>query len=133
MRLLQQRPAEAQSLAQQALDHLRGSPLRDRHPRLEAEALLRLGQARQRGGDARSARPELEAALALRAAQESADSPWLAETRVALADCLLDLGDLRGARPLLAEAARAQRSHAELGAHLKAPLQEASTRVVAMR
>jgi len=133
VRLLQQRPAEAQSLAQQALDHLRGSPLRDRHPRLEAEALLRLGQARQRGGDARAARPELEAALALRAAQESADSPWLAETRVALADCLLDLGDLRGARPLLAEAARAQRSHAELGAHLKAPLQEASTRVVAMR
>ncbi len=46
-RLLQGRADEARQFAQQALDHVQASPLRERYPRLEAEAWLRLGQARR--------------------------------------------------------------------------------------
>ncbi len=127
-RLQQHRSAEAVGLAKGALALLQASPLRERFPRLEAEAALRLGQALQRGGDPRPARAHLERSLALREAAEAPNSPWLAEAQVGLADCLIDLGERKLARGLVEQAARAQATHNELGEHFRAPL-----RVVALR
>ena len=97
-RLLQVRADEARSLAQQALDHVQASPLREQHPRLEAEAALRLGQALRQQGEARAARALLERALALREQTEAATSPWLAEAKDALADAARDHGARHAAR-----------------------------------
>ena len=129
LRLQQQRAAEAARLAAEALEYVRASPLRERFPRLEAEAALRLGQALQRGGDVRPARAHFERAVALREAAEAPDSPWLSEARVGLADCLLDLGERKLARGLIERAARAQASHTELGEHFRAPLRGVALRL----
>ena len=96
---------------------------------LEAEALLRLGQARQRDGRAAAARAPLERALALYAANEAPVSPRVAAAQVALAECWIDLQDRASAQALLAQATRAQAAHAELGPHLVAPLQVAQARL----
>ncbi len=127
-RLLQQRPDDAQRLAQEALDHLRASPLRERFERLEAEAELRLGQARQHNGEALAAKVDLERALALRQATEAPGSPWLAEAQIALADCLIDLGERKPARALLGQARAIHAMHAELGGHFKEALASVSAR-----
>ncbi len=130
-RLLQRRYADAQQLAQQALGQVRQSPLRARFARLEAEASLRLGQARQHSGQAGPARAELEHALALRQATEAAESPWLAEAQIALADCMLDLGERKAARVLLGQARAIHAGNAQLGEHFKAPLVAATARLAA--
>ena len=128
-RLLQGRVGDAQRLAQQALDHLQASPLRERYPRLEAEAALRLGQARRLAGDPALARAELERALVLREANDARDSPWLAEARIALADCLIDLGERKAARAHLDQARSALAAHAELAAHFGLALRQAMQRL----
>jgi eukaryotic-like serine/threonine-protein kinase len=122
VRLLQQRAAQAQAVALDAVEQLRVSPLRARFARLEAEALLRLGQARQHNGQAALARADLEQSLALRRATEAPTSPWLAEVQIALAGCLTDLGDRTSALALFEQANAVHRSHAELGDHFKQPL-----------
>lgn len=127
----QHRMSEAEALANQALAHLQASPLRERVSRLEAEAELALGQARQHGGGARSARTHLAHALALREAAEAADSPWLAEARIGLADCLIDLGERKQAAALLAQAAQAHAAHKELGAQFRAALRAVAQRLAA--
>jgi tetratricopeptide (TPR) repeat protein len=121
-RLLQDRAGDAQHLAQAAIDHVQGSALRERFPRLEAEAALRLGQAEQRAGDLGSARVHLDRALELREATDAPNSPWLAEVRIALADCLLDMGERKAARALVEKAQAAHAANADLGEHFKAPL-----------
>lgn len=103
-RLLQGRAQDARILAQAALDHVRSSPLRPHYPRLEAEAALRLGQAvlnqsRAQGG-ANTARTLMEHAFALRQKTDAPESPWLAEAKMALADCLSKLGERKAARAL---------------------------------
>ncbi|HVQ04700.1 MAG TPA: hypothetical protein VMT14_14360, partial [Burkholderiaceae bacterium] len=129
LRLQQQRPADAEALAAQGLAQVERSPLRARFAVLEAEALLRLGQARQRDGRAAAARAPLERALALYAANEAPVSPRVAAAQVALAECWIDLQDRASAQALLAQAARAQAAHAELGPHLVAPLRVAQARL----
>jgi serine/threonine protein kinase len=121
-RLLQGQSAPARELAQQALEQVQGSPLRTRFARLEAEAALWLGLAELRGGTPAAARVHLEHALALRQRDDDAHSPWLAEAQVALADCLLALGQARAARALAEQARAIHAGHAELGEHLRAPL-----------
>jgi serine/threonine protein kinase len=129
VRLVQQRPADAEALALQALAQVQGSALRDRFRALEAELQLRLGQARQRDGRAAAARAPLERALALRSANEADVSPRVAEARIALAECLLDLGERGTAQALLAQARSAHAAHAELGPHFVQPLQTAQARL----
>jgi hypothetical protein len=129
VRLLQQRAADAESLALQALAQVQGSTLRDRFRTLEAEVQLRLGQARQRDGRASTARAPLEHALALRSANEADLSPRVAEARIALAECLLDLGERGAAQALLAQARSAHAAHAELAPHYAQPLQAAQARL----
>jgi eukaryotic-like serine/threonine-protein kinase len=128
-RLLQGRAADAQQLAQRSLDHLQASPLRERYPLLEAEAALRLGQARQRGGDSQAARADLERAVALRGATGVPASPWLAEARIALADCLIDLGERKAARAQLEQARAAHATHAELAGPDTLALRQVSQRL----
>ncbi len=128
-RLAQQRAADADTLASQALAQVQSSPLRDRFIALEADALLRVGQARQRDGRAAAARAPLEQALALRSANETALSPRVAEAQIALAECLIDLQQRAPAQVLLAQAAQAHAAHAELAPHWVQPLQAAQARL----
>ena len=113
---------DAQAHAQQALDRLARSPLRAQFAALEADALLMQGQALRGAGDARAAREPLTRAVALREPLADANSPWLAEARIALAQCLLDLREREAAGRLLQQARTAQRAHPELAPHFKAPL-----------
>jgi hypothetical protein len=129
LRLMQQRAADAEALALQALAQVQGSTLRDRFIALEAEVQLRLGQARQRAGRAATARAPLEQALALRAANEADVSPRVAEARIALAECLLDLGERGAAQTLMAQARSAHAAHAELAPHHLQPLLAAQARL----
>jgi len=124
------RAADAESAARAALDDIVRSPLREYLPRLEADAALRLGEAQLRGGRAAAALPNLERAAALREANDDPRrSPWLAEVRIALADCLADLGRRGAARAALGSAASIQASHAQLGEHLRAPLRRLEARL----
>jgi len=123
--LHQDRAADAEAAAVQALGDIVRSPLRNKFQALEADAALRLGQAQQKLGDPRRARVNLERALELRAAGDAGQSPWLAEAQVALAACLIDLGQREAAQALIGRAGAIQAAHSELGEHLKAPLQRA--------
>ena len=124
------RAADAESAARAALDEVVRSPLREYLPRLEADAALRLGQAQRLGGRAAAALPNLERAAALRQASDDPQrSPWLAEARIALADCLAELGRRPAARAALASAAAIQASHPQLGEHFRAPLRRVEARL----
>jgi hypothetical protein len=113
------RAADSAGTARQALDLVVRSPLRDKFPTLEASAALLLGRALERSGDVAHAQVNLERALQLREADMEGASPWVGEAQIALANCLLDLGDRGRARRLLDQAAATAASHAEIGAHLK--------------
>jgi eukaryotic-like serine/threonine-protein kinase len=115
------RTAEAANTASEALDAIVSSPLRDKFQSLEANASLVLGRALQRRGGAAHARRNLERALQLRQVDAPDASPWVGETEVALADCLLDLGEHGVARSLLGKAAATFASHSEVGAQFKKP------------
>jgi tRNA A-37 threonylcarbamoyl transferase component Bud32 len=116
-----EQPDEAVHAARDALDVIVRSPLRMRFQTLEANAALGLGRALERNGDAAHARPNLERALQLREASAGGASPWVGEAEVALANCLLDLGDRDRARSLFEQAAAAFASQSELGAQFKRP------------
>ena len=127
--LQQERVADAEAAARQALAEILRSPLRDKFRALEADAALRLGQAQQKQGDPRGARANLERALELRTAGDTAQSPWLAEAQLALASCLIELGQPDAARALLARAGAIQGAHPELGGHFTVPLQRIGARL----
>ena len=122
--LQQGRVSVARHIAQAALEHVQHSPVRDYFQTLEADALLRLGQAQQKSGELKAARANLERALKLRAINDDPQSPWLAETGIALADCVADLGERGPAMALLAKAKAIHAAHRELGEHFKRPLRE---------
>jgi eukaryotic-like serine/threonine-protein kinase len=130
--LQQGRVADAESNARQALESIAGSPVRDYFQPLEADAALRLGEAQQRAGDAKLARTNLERAVALRAANDDVtQSPWLAEAQIALADCLIELGQRESARTLIGKAAAIEATHRELGEQFRAPLRRVAARLTA--
>ena len=110
----------ALSDARAAMSELEGSPVREYYQTLEAQVALRLGQAELRQGDARGARDLLERALALRKANHYANSPWIAESALALAECLDALADPGRARALRRDARRILALHTELGRQFSA-------------
>jgi tetratricopeptide (TPR) repeat protein len=121
--LMQGRADDARAAAQQALDWVVTSSVREYFPLLEADASLRLGQAQQRLGDLTQARASLERAVGLRTANDDPQaSPWLAEADAALAACLAALGERPAALALSQAAARIDANHPRLGAHLREPV-----------
>jgi serine/threonine-protein kinase len=125
----QKRTAQALLSAHAALDAVQRSPLRDYFQSIEANAALALGEALRRSGDARSALLQLELALKLRAANDDPGSPWLARTKVALAECLLDLGKRGRAATLFGQASASDAAHASLGVQFRQPLHELAVRI----
>jgi eukaryotic-like serine/threonine-protein kinase len=123
------RSAEAINTAREALDTIVRSPLRERVQSLEANAALVLGRAMERSGDAAHARVNLARALQLREASTLGASPWVGEAQIALANCLLDLGDRVRARSLAAKAAVNFASQPEIGAQFKSPAAALARRV----
>ena len=125
--------AQALGLAHEALDRVVESPLRSRFQSLEANAALVLGKALLRSGDAVQARPLLERALQLRQAVAEDSGPWIGEAQIALANCLLELGDRSRARSMFDEAAANFAPHAELGVQFKNPAAAVEQRLKHLR
>ena len=80
---------------------------------VENQALLdhTLGRLLLQAGDAAQAKSRLQRAVALREKIDLPTSPWLAETHLVLAECLLQLHDGPAARGHLAQAQRILASH----------------------
>jgi eukaryotic-like serine/threonine-protein kinase len=130
--LQQQKVQMAMSAAQDALGQVTASTLRNYYPVLEANAALQLGEAQHASGDLQDSRVNLERAVGLREANgDIAQNPWLAQAQIALADCLIDLGDRAAAGALVKKAAAIQATHPELGEHFKAPLNRVAGRLSA--
>jgi eukaryotic-like serine/threonine-protein kinase len=120
---------QALALTSAAHAQLTASSLRDRMPALEADALWLLGQAHAAAGASGVARGHLERAVAIRNAIDDDSSPWLAQVQIALANVLVDLGELPTARQWMNKAAAAQAAHSELAPHLRRPLAELRRRL----
>jgi hypothetical protein len=93
----------------------------------EAQAQRVLGTALTLGCKAADADAPLRRALYLRSRIDVADSPWLAQVRIDLAENLLAQRALPEARALLAQAGQAQSRLAALGPRYTIPLQRART------
>ena len=87
-------------------------------------ALTRLGRAKE-------AEAPLRDALAWRESNMDENSPMVAESLIALAECYLSQGERAKARPLIERAKRIHQSHANLGEHLRAPLRKIEQRLAA--
>ena len=96
---------------------------------LLARTLLGIGRTQRLKGDLTAARPLLEQAVRLRGERGTPESPWLAEARVALADCLISQGETASARRLLAQAEAAFASNAPLGRQFLYPLEQVRRRL----
>ena len=112
----------AAETAQSVLDQLERSAVRDYYQSIEADAGLQLGRAQIRAGNPRAARANLERSLNLRTANHHPSSPWIAESQIALAECVAALGEHAQAKSLIKRAAAILSSHVELGEHFKQPL-----------
>jgi tetratricopeptide (TPR) repeat protein len=107
--------AGAVSSARDLIAKIEASRSRADMPDEEAAAHMLLGVALMRAGDSAAAREHLERAVAMREQMDAAESPWLAQARLYLAQCLHDSGDRPAARRMLDLAAAAHRQHAVLG------------------
>jgi serine/threonine-protein kinase len=105
-------------------EQVEGSGERAFHRSLIARARLGFGRAATVSGNWKEARVALTEAVDLRTALGPADSPWLAEARVALADCLLQMGDPAGAARLIAEAEAAYARRPAPGRRFTYPLKK---------
>ena len=76
-------------------------------------------------GRAAEAEVELRRVVALRTGSDDPTSPWLAEARISLANCLLAQHRVDEAAGLIELAARAQAAQSALGEQYRAPLRQA--------
>jgi len=120
---------DAEHAARQAVTAIQESALRKYYQSIEAEALLRLGEAQRYGHNALAARTTLEQALELRVSNDDAASPWLAEVQVALAETLIDLNEPSRARELLVKARSIHAQHAELATEFRTQLRALERRL----
>ncbi|MGQ0619510.1 MAG: tetratricopeptide repeat protein [Panacagrimonas sp.] len=77
------------------------------------------GDALRAKGESAAAEVHLRRAVQIREARDHPDSPWLAQTRITLAECLLDLHRKDEARALMDAAALAHSHRPKLGEHLQ--------------
>jgi eukaryotic-like serine/threonine-protein kinase len=118
----------AESLAAQVDRDLSGSPVRIYLKGLESSAALADGRADLLLGRPSDALPLLQRAVDLRESFLEPASPSLADARLALASCQLDLGNSRQARSLLNQARKALAAHRELSQQYTLPLHELDER-----
>ncbi len=123
----------ARQAGRAAVESIQNSTVRDYFHELEARATLALGEALRNGGDAHAALPLLERTLKLRLADEASRSPWLAQARVSLARCLLDLGEPARARSLYEAVARSQAGQSNIGPQFREPVEDLARRLNAGR
>ncbi len=107
--------AAAVSSARDLIAKIEASRSRADMPDEEAAAHMLLGVALMRAGDPAAARGHLERAVAMREQMDAAESLWLAQARLYLAQCLYRSADRAAARRMLDLAAAAHRQHAVLG------------------
>jgi eukaryotic-like serine/threonine-protein kinase len=119
----------AELLAAQVNLDLSGSAVRTYSKALEASASLAQGQADLLLGQPPKALPLLQRAVDLRESFLDPGSPSLADARLALASCGLDLGRSRQARSLMIQAKKALSSHRELSRQYTLPLHELEKRL----
>jgi hypothetical protein len=118
----------AERLAAQVNRDLSGSTARTYSKALEASAALAQGRADLLLGHPSNALPLLQRAVDLRESFLDPASPSLADARLALAFCHLDLGHSRQAKSLLTQAKKAFASHRELSHQYTLPLHELDKR-----
>jgi tetratricopeptide (TPR) repeat protein len=99
------------------------------HTNLLSRAFLGLGRSQLVHGELAAARTSLQRAVELRRQLGPPDSPWLAEAKVALADCLITQGEHQEASRLLAEAEQAFAKHLPLGRQFLYPLEKVKQRL----
>ena len=119
----------AAQLAGQVNRELSASTARDYLKWLEARVALVEGRANLRMGRPSEALPLLQRAVTLREVILDPVSPALADARIALAECYLDLGQPDRAARLAADARRTLASHRELGSQYTRALQELQQRL----
>jgi tetratricopeptide (TPR) repeat protein len=107
------------------LERIKSSPDHDYFIDDEAEIRYVLGMTLIDAGRSTDAQPHLRRAIEIKQTIDEADSVWLAQTRVALAECLLDAGKVSEAKSLLQEAARAEQQQAPLAAGFQLQLRAA--------
>lgn len=122
--------ADASRLAFNALlKRLEADPERDYHRDIEARILLGIGRSSLLRGHLDVSRQAFERAVSLRRQLGPADNPWLAEAKVALADCLISQGDRKRAATLLSEAEAAFQHHLPLSRRFLYPLEKVKQRL----
>jgi tetratricopeptide (TPR) repeat protein len=90
------------------LEDILGSPKPSEYVELEAQTRRLLGEALRRAGKLADAETHLRRAVELRLSLDDPDSPWLAQARIDLAECLIRRHRTSEARALLEMAALAQ-------------------------
>ena len=100
-------PEAARQNADEVLQRLRAAPVPNQSPELEAQSRRLEGEALRRSGQLAEAEAELRRAVELRQSLDDADSPWLAQARIELAECLVALRKRAEAQTLIKMAALA--------------------------
>lgn len=116
------RPEEAERVVSVGLDRLGATPEGQALAADRADLFLSRGLALTRLGRAKEAARPLQDALAWREANLDENSPLLAESLIALAECHLAQGERTQAESLIERAQRIHRAHPNLGEHLRSPL-----------
>jgi tetratricopeptide (TPR) repeat protein len=125
---------QAQELAQQSLSIIEASSSRAYLTAAEQRFRLISGKALQLSDQANEAEPMLRQAVALGVeVYDQKLSPELADTYIALAQCLLDLNKRDEARTLFAKAHAIHATHRQLGDQYRKPLTILATRIAGIK
>jgi tetratricopeptide (TPR) repeat protein len=118
------RPEEAERVAAGSLDRLRTTQGAEAFELGKANLLVSRGLALTRSGRAKEALTPLRDAMAWREANLDENSPIVAESLIALAECYLSQGERAQARSLVDRAQRIYQSHPNLGERVRLPLRK---------
>ena len=119
--------------AQSVLDKIVASPHKDTLLIQEAAAQLQLGLALTQTRRPTLALPHLLRATELHQEMDADQSPWLAQARVALAECYADLGEQDSAKALLAKASSAFKARAQVSPQFTKSYRDAQKRLLAAK
>src|SRR5215831_19347819 len=133
LKLGQQRYTDAIATAKELLRRVEGSGVREYLKYYELCAAVIEGKGLLLSGKAMEAKPLLERAVALSdAIWDTSQSLNAADARIALAECLLEVGDRKRALELLAQGHSIHARHKDVGTHLTSAMQNFEKRVHAL-